>query len=156
VSQVFENSLWHLLSPLNMAHVYVSSYSWLIRLSLSHTNSMCHHTFSSSRRVLLLLSHYILGTRRVNAAKSVVVSHHVQGKFHFKPSICSISSFHFLCQSIVIRFTILHHFPMSILCRWWGIHQGPPLTSLFLSTSTHHSRIRLRNLYDSSSILTFI
>jgi hypothetical protein len=27
----------------------------------------------------------------------------------------------------------------------WGIHQGPPSTSLFLSTSTHHPGIRLRN-----------
>jgi hypothetical protein len=117
VGQVFGNPLWQLLSPLNMAPVCISSYSWVIRLSLSHTNSMCRHTFSSSRRVLLLSSHYILGTRRVNAAKSVVMPHHVQGKFHFKPSICSISSFHFLCQSILIRFTILHHFPMSVSCR---------------------------------------
>jgi hypothetical protein len=53
VGQVFGNPLWQLLSPLNMAHVCVSSYSWVIRLSLSHTNSMCHHTFLSSRRVLL-------------------------------------------------------------------------------------------------------
>jgi hypothetical protein len=49
----FWNPLWQLLSPLNMAPVCVSSYSWVIHLSLSHTNSMCHHTFSSSRRVLL-------------------------------------------------------------------------------------------------------
>jgi hypothetical protein len=49
-----------------------------------------------------LSSHYVLGTRRVNVAKSVVVPHHVQGKFHFKPSICSITNFHFLCQSILI------------------------------------------------------
>jgi hypothetical protein len=60
VGQVFENPLWQLLSPLNMAPVCISSYSWVIHLSLSHTNSMCHHTFSSSRRVLLLSSHYIL------------------------------------------------------------------------------------------------
>jgi hypothetical protein len=102
VSQVFENPLWHLLSPLNMVHVCISSYSWVICLSLSHTNSMCCHTFPSSRRVLLLSSHYIFGTHRVNAAKSVIVPHHVQGKFHFKPSIYSITNFHFLCQSILI------------------------------------------------------
>jgi hypothetical protein len=35
-------------------------------------------------------------------AKSFVMPHNVQGKFHFKPSICSITSFHFLCQSILI------------------------------------------------------
>jgi hypothetical protein len=60
VGQVFENPLWYLLSPLSMEPVCVSSYSWVILFSLSHTNSMCRHTFSSSRRVLLLLSHYIL------------------------------------------------------------------------------------------------
>jgi hypothetical protein len=50
VGQYFENPLWQLLSPLNMARVCVSSYSWVIFLSLSHTNSMCHHTFSSIQR----------------------------------------------------------------------------------------------------------
>jgi hypothetical protein len=84
----------------------VSSYSWVIRLSLSHTNSMCHHTFLSSRRVLLFSSHYILGTRRVNASKSVFMPHHVQGKFHFKPSICSITSFHFL---VSVHTHSIHH-----------------------------------------------
>jgi hypothetical protein len=33
-----------LLSPLNMAPVCVSSYSWVIFLSLSHTNPMSPHT----------------------------------------------------------------------------------------------------------------
>jgi len=96
VGQVFGNPLWKLLSPLNMTLVCVSSFSWVIRLSMSHTNSMCHHTYFSSQRVLLLPSHYILVIRRVNVVKSVVVPHHVQGKFHFKPSICSITSFHFM------------------------------------------------------------
>jgi hypothetical protein len=43
-----------------MAHVCVSSYSWVIFLSLSHTNSMCHYTFLSNQRVHLFSSHYIL------------------------------------------------------------------------------------------------
>jgi hypothetical protein len=97
VGQVFQNPLWQLFSPLNMAPICILSYSWVIFLSSSHINSMCFHTFSFSRRVLLLSSHHILGTYRVNVSKSVVVPHYVQGKFHFKPSICSISSFHFLC-----------------------------------------------------------
>jgi hypothetical protein len=77
VGQVFENPLWHLLSPLNMELVCAWSYSCVIHLSMIHTNSMCCHTFSSSRRVLLLSSHYIFGTHRVNASKSVVVPHYV-------------------------------------------------------------------------------
>jgi hypothetical protein len=48
------------------------------------------------------MSHYVLGTRQVNASKSVFVPHHVQGNFNFKPSICCITNFCFLCQSILI------------------------------------------------------
>ena len=29
-----------------------------------------------------------------------------------------------------------------ISCHWWGIHQGPPVTSLFLSTSAHYPGIK--------------
>jgi hypothetical protein len=72
VGQVFWNPLWQLLlSPLNMAPVCVSSYSWVICLSLSHTNSMCHYTFSS-RRVLLFSSHYVLGTRQSSQCFQVI------------------------------------------------------------------------------------
>jgi hypothetical protein len=45
MGQAFWNSLWQLLSPLNMEPVCISSYSWVIYLSLSHTNSMCRYTF---------------------------------------------------------------------------------------------------------------
>jgi hypothetical protein len=45
VGQVFENPLWHIFSPLNMAPICISSYSWVILLFKSHTNSMCLHTF---------------------------------------------------------------------------------------------------------------
>jgi hypothetical protein len=116
---------------LNMAHVCVSSYSWVIFLSMIHTNSMCLHTFSSNRRVLLFSSHYILGTHRVNVAKSFVMPHHVQGKFHFKPSIYSIASFHFLCQSILIRFTILHHFPCVSFLSMMGDTSRPSFRRVF-------------------------
>jgi hypothetical protein len=82
LGQVFGNPLWQLLSPLNMEPICVSSYSWVIFLSSSHTNSMRLHSFSSSQRVLLFPSHYILGTHQVNASKSVVMPHHVQGSFN--------------------------------------------------------------------------
>ena len=47
------------------------------------------------------------------------------------------------CQSMFFWST--NYISISISCRWWGIHQGPPSTSLFLSTSTHYPGIRLRN-----------
>ena len=36
-------------------------------------------------------------------------------------------------------------FLFQVSCRWWGKHHGPPSMSLFLSTSTPHPGIRLRN-----------
>jgi hypothetical protein len=103
VGQLFWNPLWQLLSPLNMALVCGSSYSWVICFHLSHIDSMCHPNFSFQSKSALIFCHiFVLGTPRVNAAKSDVVPHYVQGKFHFKTSICSITSFHFPYQSILI------------------------------------------------------
>jgi hypothetical protein len=56
--------------------------------------------FQSKSALIFVTLHF--GTHRVNDAKSVAMPHHVQGKFHFKPSICIISSFHFPCQSTLI------------------------------------------------------
>jgi hypothetical protein len=84
-----------LLSPLNMALVYVFPYIWVIFLSLSHTNSMSHSYSFDSFEESLWLYHIMFGfTRRVNATKSLVMPCNVQGKFHFKPTICSIIKFH--------------------------------------------------------------
>jgi hypothetical protein len=50
-----------LLSPLNMAPICVLSYSWVIFLSLIHTNPMSHHTPSSSpKECPSYRSHYVL------------------------------------------------------------------------------------------------
>ena len=48
-----------------------------------------------------------------------------------------------LCQSMSIWSA--NYISMSVSCRWWGIHQGPPSMILFLSTSAHDLGIRLRN-----------
>ena len=47
------------------------------------------------------------------------------------------------CQSMFFWST--NYISVSVSCRWWGIHQGPPVTSVSLSTSTHYSGIRPRN-----------
>ena len=47
------------------------------------------------------------------------------------------------CQSM--SFWSTNYISMSISCHWWGIHQGPPSTSLLPLTPTHYPRIRLRN-----------
>lgn len=48
----------------------------------------------------------------------------------------------YLCQWC---FVDLFYLLILVSCWWWGIHHYPPSTSLFLSTSTHHPRVRQRN-----------
>ena len=54
----------------------------------------------------------------------------------------------------------LHHTQNSrtlfqVLCRQCGIHHRPPLTRLFLSTSTHHPRNSLRNKFSTFRSVCF-
>ena len=87
----------------------------------------------------------------VNAAKSLVVSsicsRAIQPLFESaicsypftlcRPSLCPKSNCYMLCftnQTLLL-----------ISCHWWGIHQGPPVTSLVPSTSAHYPGLRLRN-----------
>ena len=51
----------------------------------------------------------------------------------------------------------LHHTQNSrtlfqVLCHCYGIHHGPPSARLFLSTSTHHLGISLRNIVVPSNV----
>jgi hypothetical protein len=62
----------------------------------SYQFHMSPYFFVQSKSALIVFTLHF-GTCQVNVAKSVVVPHHVQGKFHCKPSICSITIFHFLC-----------------------------------------------------------
>lgn len=49
------------------------------------------------------------------------------------------------CTCVSHALFISWYLLVPILCHWWGTHYCPPSKSLFLSTSTHHLRIRLRN-----------
>jgi len=84
----------------------------------------------------------------------------VQGKYPPRESTIPNILPQNLCQSMSIWSA--NYISMSVSCRWWGIHQGPPSKSLFLLTSTHYPGIRLRNqllLWDlhasMASLLTF-
>ena len=67
----------------------------------------------------------------------------VQGKYPPRESTIPNILPQNLCQSMSIWST--NYISMSVLCRWWGIHQGPPSMSLSPSTPTHYPGIRLRN-----------
>ena len=64
---------------------------------------------------------------------------------HLQLYLHSVSAFP---VSIVQLPHTLFHFQTLLLisCHWWGIHQGPPVTSLVPSTSAHYPGLRLRNL----------
>jgi hypothetical protein len=150
-----------LLLPLNMAPVYIMSYSWVIHLSLSHLNSMCHHTFLFKENLMVvvtLYSSYSFPSKRtfgcrytmeiitlcldpcliVQCCQVNFMPCNVQGKY--KP-LCSI-------HTVSVHSHLIFHLK-SLSCvsfmSMMGDTSSPPSTSLFLSTSTHHPGIRLRN-----------
>ena len=67
----------------------------------------------------------------------------VQGKYLPRESAITNILFQYLCQSMFIWPT--SYISVFVSCGWWGIHQSPPVTILFLSTSTHYPGTRLRN-----------
>jgi hypothetical protein len=145
VGQVFWNPLWKLLSPLNMAHVCVSSYNWVIFLSLSHTNSMCHHTFSFQSKSALIFHHIMF----LVLIESMLPSH-LSCLIMFKGSFTSNH------PSVVLPISISCVSPYSFdppshitfLCQFHvddGGYIMALLRRVFPVTSTHYPRIRLRN-----------
>ena len=67
----------------------------------------------------------------------------VQGKYPPRESAITNILSQYPCLSMFIWST--NYISVSVSCHWWGIHQGPPSTSLFLSTSTHYPGTRPRN-----------
>ena len=88
----------------------------------------------------------------VNATKSLVVSFICSREVHLKPLLSRPSAVvHSLrvglpCVQSNLHHTLFHLQNMLLIsCNWWGIHQGPPVTSLVPSTPTHYPETRLRN-----------
>ena len=62
---------------------------------------------------------------------------------HLLLSIPTMSTFP---MSVLIIFILWYTLNLLLIsCHWWGIHQGPPVTSLFPLTPTYYSGIKLRN-----------
>ena len=138
---------------LNMAHVCIFiSNSWVFSLSSIQSNFMSHLTpLSQFEECIVTSLHYVWSMPHwVNASKSFVVSFNVQWKPPLQyPSTTSLPSFNLIISnSILWLFSSLqHHLLFHISRRWWENHHGPPSMSLFLSTSTLHPGIRLRNKF---------
>ena len=88
----------------------------------------------------------------VNAAKSLVVLFICSREFYMKPILSWPSAIiHFLhvglpCVQSNSHHTLFHLQNLLLIsCHWWGIHQGPPVTSFVPSTSTHYPESRLIN-----------
>ena len=100
-----------------------------------------------SRRMHCPLSHCV-PPRQFNASKSSVVSLNVQREFMLRFYTCSQNKFFVSVNfdSILwLHYTQNSRTLFRVSCHRCGIHHGPPLTRLFLSTSAHHPGISLRN-----------
>jgi hypothetical protein len=105
VGQVFgKNHGSCLFSPLKLALVFISSYSWVIYLSLSYTNPVSPHTPSPHLKSDPLIITLLFGLclSRVHDAKSFFMPHNVQEMFHLKPTILQYYHLSSSCQSIFI------------------------------------------------------
>ena len=131
-------------------------YQVILRVSLEHdtlsfARIIIHWTsaLSQSFEFMLLLwvtqrkSPYLLHHHVLVHVMSLMLCLSVQGKFLPRDSTITNILFQYLCHSMFIWST--NYISISVLCRWWGIHQGPPLMGLFMSTSTHYPEARLRN-----------
>ena len=83
-----------------------------------------------------------------------ILPSHAMPMFKRSLVICSLSAVSLPSIMLVIPESVSYITLLSgllqnifdrVSCRWWGIHHGPPSTSLFLSTSTPYPRIGLRN-----------
>ena len=63
---------------------------------------------------------------------------------HMQLSILTVLAFPMSISTYVHTLFHLQNL-LLISFHWWGIHQGPPLMSLFPLTPTHYPGIRLRN-----------
>ena len=131
-------------SLLNMAPVCVMSFSWVIFLSLSRTNFMCHFTSSTPSKNIIELS-------VVNLSWSILMSRCCQVScraFNVQEKVVILCQPLQYCQPLASVCAQLFHqtnllWPVS--CRRCGIHHGPPSMDLFLSTSNHYPGIKSRD-----------
>ena len=111
----------------NLLNLYTEPILWVSFTSLGHltkvTTSTHHQVLVHVKFLLLCLS--------------------VQGKYLPRDSTITNILSQYPCQSMFIWYT--NYIYVSVSCRLWGIHQGPPVMSLFLSTSTHYLGTRFRN-----------
>ena len=131
-------------------------YQVILRVTLEHgilsfTRIITHWTSALSQSFEFLSLLWVTWRKSQHPLHHQVLVHvmfllsclSVQGKYPPRESaitnILSQNPF----QSMFIWST--NYISMSVLCRWWGIHQRPPSTRLFLSTLTHYPGTRLRN-----------
>ena len=127
-----------------MAPVYVMSFSWVICLSLSRINVMCHFTSSTPSKNVIELSVIILFWS-ILMSQCCQVSCHA---FNVQEELVTLCQPLQYCQPFASVCAQLFHqtnllWPVS--CRRCGIHHGPPSTDLFLSTSDHYPGIKSRD-----------
>ena len=145
---------WHLSAfhSVNWVFIFLPSRS----MFMSHFNPLIHPKNASYFHCVWLLPDWF------NDSMSLVMSLYVQSNSSIGTNICSHYAFHcvghpykslsclplHLCVSLhSFHLPTYINFPCQFCVDDVGlwIHHGPPSTSLFMSTSAHHPRTRLRN-----------
>jgi hypothetical protein len=140
MGQAFWNSLWQLLSPLNMEPVCISSYSWVIYLSLSHTNSMCRYNFlfqSKSALISVTFCSWYSSSQCYQVSCTCLIM--FKGKFTSNHPSTVLQVF----ISCVSPYSFDSPSYITLLCLFC-VDDGGYIKALFLSTLAHHLGIILR------------
>ena len=135
-------------SPLNMSLVCISFSQLGIQLVSQsiHFHDSCHSFQSFKECIVCLFIMSWCPSGLVNATKSSVIPPDVQREVEKFTSAVKTTFVSVLFESVLS----LHHLQHSrtlfqVSCRRCAIHHGPPSTRLFMSTSSHHLGISIRN-----------
>ena len=106
-SSLFE-TLWQLLlSPLNMSHIHILSYSWVISLFLSHANIMRPYThLNHSNYALVIVRLCLVISSWFNVANSLVMPYNFQDKL--QPSSIILQYYWSFILVLVLTHLIYH------------------------------------------------
>ena len=127
-----------------MAPVCTLSCSWVIFLSQSRTNVMCHFTSLTPSKNVIELSVIILSSSILVSQCCQVMCRVVYcSRESCNPMSTSaiLSTFVSVCAQLFHQTNLL----LPVSCRRCGIYRGPPSTDLFLSTSDHYLGVKYRD-----------
>ena len=135
--------------PLNMAPICICISKQLGIQLVFESIHFCESP-NSFESIQIMLSHIHCITPGSSLVKSMLPSHLSRRKFFkgclFQKKNSSVTLPIHKVSRVWFSFITSNQMFFLVSCHLWGNHHGPLVTILFLSTSAHYPRIRLRNL----------